>query len=101
MQTCVALTALLRACAGWGLDNRALPDSGYHVQPSDLDIPPTSPSMVAWPEHLDGRPDYSQMAPFPSAKGLAIRNTKGTQYGQYTFLKCTARLLNKEIKRGA
>ena len=52
--------------------------------------------MVAWPEHLDGRPDYSQMAPFPSAKGLEIRNSKGDQYGQYTFWRTVRRTLPAE-----
>ena len=47
--------------------------------------------MVAWPEHLDGRPDYSKIAPFPSAKGLEIRNSKGDQYGQYTFWRTVRR----------
>ena len=33
------------------------------------------------------------MAPFPSAKGLEIRNSKGDQYGQYTFWRTVRRTL--------
>ena len=33
------------------------------------------------------------MAPFPSAKGLEIRNSKGDQYGQYTFWRTVRQTL--------
>ena len=80
---------------GWGIDNVAADShGGYNVSYTDLpDLPlpvPATPTMVAWPEYLDGQPQFSQLREFPTGAndpGLHIpkNERKGAGYGEYTL----------------
>lgn len=79
---------------GWGIDNEARKDGGYNISAEDIGLRPSAdaigvqPTHLAWPEYLDGHPDYSQLRPFPMGpddRGLPIRKVKGAMYGEYVL----------------
>lgn len=90
-----SLPLLWHYVLGWGIDNEAADShGGYNVSYTDLGelpgqpLPPAAPTMVAWPEYLDGTPQFSQLREFPTGAtdpGLHIPKTEGKAYGEYTL----------------
>ena len=79
---------------GWGIDNAARSDGGYNITAKDIGLRSSAgvigvgPTHLAWPEYVDGQPDYKQLRPFPTVPdhhGLPVPKAKGALYGQYVL----------------
>lgn len=79
---------------GWGIDNSASRDGGYNITAEDIGMRASSnsigigPTHLAWPEYLNGKPDYNHLRPFPIVPGelgLPVPKAKGVVYGQYVL----------------
>ena len=102
----------------WGIDNRASHDGGYIISAADIGLlrrrrsagrhsqqpavgagtsVPTA-THVAWPEFVDGQPDYTKLRPFPVPDdgGLPVAKAKSTSYGDYVLWRTAPVLCQKE-----
>lgn len=79
---------------GWGIDNAARSDGGYNITAKDIglrssaDAVGVGPTHLAWPEYLDGQPDYMQIRPLSTGldhHGLPVPKAKGAMYGEYVL----------------